>query len=268
MGISQPTLSLQVKALEERYDVKLLERAGRGVRLTAFGEELLQATTRLFASADEVEDILDGGRDLTTGAIHLGATGPGHIVPMMQAFRERYPGVRLSLFIRNAEQLLDALRERRIDVAQISFPPHDDDLLSIPITVDPMVLCVGKDHRWAGRKSVPLADIVEESLVLREPGTATRNVLDRAFADSGLEPAHVMDIFDWEAARDLIAANLGVSIMSTADARDDPRLVQIPVKGKKLEMPEHLLFFSERRRIMVVRAFLDVAEEVIAGKWA
>ena len=76
-----------------------------------------------------------------------------------------------------------------------------------------------------------------------------------------------MDIFDWEATRDLVAAGLRVSIMSTADARDDPRLVQIPVRAKKLEMPEHLVFFTERRRIRVVRAFLDVAEEVIAGRW-
>ena len=75
LNVSQPTLSLRIKALEEGYGVNLFERLGRGVRLTAFGGDLLQATTRLFASMDEVEDVLVGARDLKTGNLNLGVQG-------------------------------------------------------------------------------------------------------------------------------------------------------------------------------------------------
>ncbi|NQU58134.1 MAG: LysR family transcriptional regulator [Rhodospirillales bacterium] len=263
LNVSQPTLSLQIKALEEGYGVNLFERQGRGVRLTAFAEELLQTTSRLFATMDEVEDVLIGARDLKTGNINLGATGPHHIIPLMAAFETQYPGPRVSLFVRNARELIQLLHDRRIDVAQISFPPDEDGLQSIPIIVDPMVACVGLDHPWAKRKSVRFKDVIGERLLLRERGTATRTVMEEAFEETGLAPDHLTDIHDWESIRDLVAANLGVSVMSTADARDDARISQITVTGVKLRMPEHLVYFGERRRLRIVRLFLESAETAL-----
>ncbi|NQU61290.1 MAG: LysR family transcriptional regulator [Rhodospirillales bacterium] len=266
LNVSQPTLSLQIKALEVGYGISLFERQGRGVRMTAFGEELLEATARLFSNLDEVEEVLVGARDLKTGNLNLGATGPHHIVPMMAAFETLYPGPRVSLFVRNARELLQLLRDRRIDVAQISYPPDEENMQSIPIIVDPMVACVGLDHPWAARKSVKLKDLVGERLLVRERGTATRTTLDNAFHEMGLTPDHLTNIHDWESIRDMVAANLGVSVMSKADARDDPRLVQIKVTGVKLEMPEHLVYFGERRRLRIVRLFLEEAEKVLGKK--
>lgn len=263
LNVSQPTLSLQIKALEEGYGVSLFERQGRGVRLTAFAEELLQVTTRLFSIMDEVEEVMVGARDLKTGSINLGATGPHHIVPLMAAFETKYPGPRVSLFVRNARELLKLLRDRRIDVAQISYPPDDDDLESIPICVDPVVACVGLNHPWAARKSVKFKDLIGERLLLRERGTATRTTLENGFNETGLTPGHLTDIHDWESIRDMVAANLGVSVMSKADARDDPRMVQVKITGVKLEMPEHLVYFGERRRLRIVRLFLEEAEKVL-----
>lgn len=266
LNVSQPTLSLQIKALEEGYGVNLFERQGRGVRLTAFGKNLLRTTTRLFATIDEVEDVLIGARDLKTGDLNLGATGPHHIVPLMAAFENQYPGPHVSLFVRNARELLHLLHDRRIDVAQISFPPDEDGLETIPICVDPMVACVGKGHRWARRNLIKFEDLVGERLLLRERGTATRTVMEKAFDETGLSPNHLTNIHDWESIRDLVAANLGISVMSTADAREDPRLARIQITGVKLEMPEHLVYFGERRRLRIVRLFLEEAEKLLGQR--
>ncbi len=266
LNVSQPTLSLQIKALEQGYGVNLFERQGRGVRLTAFGTELLQTTSRLFSTMDEVEEVLVGARDLKTGNLNLGATGPYHIVPLMAAFENKYPGPHVSLFVRNARELLRLLRDRRIDVAQISFPPDEEDLQTIPICVDPIVACVGIAHPWAERKSVQFKDVVKERLVLRERGTATRTIMERAFEETGLTPDHLTNIHDWESIRDLVAANLGISVMSKADARDDPRMVQIKITGTKLRMPEHLVYFGERRRLRIVRLFLETAEKALGKR--
>lgn len=263
VGVSQPTLSIQVQALEEGYGVALFDRRGRGVRLTEFGTELLAITSQLFACADEAEELMSGGRELQTGHLKLGATGPHQIVPIMAAFSKRYPGLQVSLLVRNGSQLLQALRDRRIDITVHSDPPDDPALGSIPLRIDPIVVCVAPDHSWANRKSVTLRDLKEEVLILRERGTVTRTVIDKAFAKSRLKlsPERIMEITDWESVRELVAAGLGVSPMSLPDAGESKRIVRVPLQKPELEIAEFLVFHEERRRLRIVRAFLDVAME-------
>ncbi len=218
MGVSQPTLSLQVQALEARYGVKLFERRGRRVKLTEIGSQLVEITGPLFANLDEAEDLLAGGYNLSGGYLLLGATGPYQIVPLMKAFRERYPEPRLSLFVRNGADLMTALRNRQIDIAVHSDPPLDQKGLGlIPLQRDPVAVCVGLDHAWANRKSIRMRDLATQTLVLREKGTVTRDTLDRAFREAGIDVAPIMEINDWESVRELVAAGLGVTVMSLPD---------------------------------------------------
>ncbi len=265
LGVSQPTLSLQVQALEARYGVKLFERRGRRVELTDIGIQLVEITGPLFANLDEAEDLLAGGYNLSGGYLLLGATGPYQIVPLMKAFRERYPEPRLSLFVRNGAELMTALRNRQIDIAVHSDPPLDQKGLGlIPLQRDPAVVCVGLDHAWANRKSIPMRDLATQTLVLREKGTVTRDTLDRAFREAGIDLAPIMEINDWESVRELVAAGLGVTVMSLPDTGFSKRIVRIPLRDPNLEISEYLVFHTERRRLRTVRAFLDLAEEMIA----
>ena len=106
--VSQPTLSGQVRALEERYGVKLFDRRGRGVELTDLGRALFEVTRRLFAQEAEAEQMLAAARGLTSGELRVGADAPYNVIPMLAALNRRYPGVRLTLAFGNG-RLIDSL---------------------------------------------------------------------------------------------------------------------------------------------------------------
>src|SRR5262249_21133958 len=109
LGVTQPTLSAQVKALEDGYGVALFDRRGRGVPPTSLGEQLLGLTRRFFLLEEEAEQLLARAQHLTTGHLRLGADGPYDVVPFLAAFAARYPQVHVSLAIGNSEEVLDAL---------------------------------------------------------------------------------------------------------------------------------------------------------------
>jgi len=270
LGVAQPTLSLQVKALEQRYDVKLFQKRGRGVELTAFGGELLETTARMFAVAEEVEEVLSASRTLESGRLRLGATGAHLIVPLMQSFAERYPGPQLSLVVKNTAGLIRNLKDGQIDVAVVAAPMGGDWPDALTLRVDPVVAVVGTDHPWAERDGITLADLAAEPLVLREVGTATRGVLDQAMRDAGLTPKRIMEIDDWESMREVVAAGLGVTVYSLTDAGANPwgRFRLLPIRDADLKISERLVFAPGRRRLRIVRTFLDIAEEFSNVEWA
>ncbi len=264
LRVAQPTLSQQVNALETGYDAELFERRGRGVQLTTFGQELFDITNRLFACASEAEEILAGAHDLTGGHLLLGASGSHQIVPLMTAFKARFPEPRVSLFVRNGDDLIDALHNRHIDIAVHSDPPREPGLGRTLIKVDSVVVLVPVGHPFASRTSVSLKEAVSEPLILREEGTHIRKLVGEALRRKDLVPEQLMDVGDWESIRELVTEGHGISIMSEADAGRDDRVVAIPLRDPRLEVSEYLVYFKERRRLKVVRAFLEMAENAVA----
>jgi len=106
LGVTQPTLSGQVKALEESYGVVLIERRGRQARLTELGEALVALTRRIFGLTEEAEQLLAAARGLERGHLRVGADAPYHILASLSRFVQRYPKLRLSLSVGNSETLI------------------------------------------------------------------------------------------------------------------------------------------------------------------
>ena len=137
LHVTQPTLSAQVKALEEYHDAGLLERGARGVRLTPLGENLYAVSGRLFAAEQDAEELLAGARELQHGLLRVGADGPHHVIPVVAAFTRRYPGLDVSLDMGTADRVLRDLREQRIDVALVARVDADPRLYALPFRRSP-----------------------------------------------------------------------------------------------------------------------------------
>jgi LysR family transcriptional regulator, low CO2-responsive transcriptional regulator len=262
LRVTQPTLSAQVKALEDGYGVRLFDRRGRRVALTELGQTLVMLTTRLFAAEEEAAALLADTRALARGQLKIGADGPYHAVPIMAAFKRRHAGIRLSLGIGNSDEVLRGLLDYRTDVAVLAKVPDDPRLFVIPFRHDRIVVFVPRTHPWAGRDNVSLADFAGCELVLREAGSVTREVFWRALAAAGVEPGPVMEIESREAVHEAVAAGLGVGAVFESELGDDPRLVALPVLDAALEVSEYVVCLRDWRRLRVVRAFLDIAQEL------
>lgn len=262
LNVSQPTLSAQVKALEAGYGVRLFDRRGRRIAMTELGDALLDITHRMFALEEEADDLLAGARALTRGHLKVGADGPHHVIPLMAAFRRRHPGIRLSLAMGNADRVLEDLADYRTDIAVVGRAPRDGRFHVLPFGSAPLAVFVAVSHPWAKRASVRLADLAGQPMVLREPGSLTRQVLLRALERAGIDIDPIMEIDSREAVAEAVAGGLGIGVVSLGEFGGDTRVRAIPIEGNPVEMAEHVVCLDDRRRLRIVRAFLAVAREL------
>src|SRR5512145_1594597 len=263
LGVTQPTLSGQVKALEESYGVALIERRGRQLMLTEIGAALLDLTRRIFGLTEEAEQLLAAARGLDRGHLRLGADAPYHVLPALGDFTRRYPKLRLSLTVGNSETLIRDLFDHRIDVAVVANLAPDARLHAVPVRRDRLVLFVPKRHPWARRKQVTPDQLAGERLVLREPGSSTRRVFETAMARAGIALEEVIEINSREAVREAVAAGLGVGVVSESEFGNDPRLVKVALAEADLGATEYVACLAERRELRLIRAFLEIVENSV-----
>src|SRR4030095_2175264 len=139
LHVTQPTLSAQVKALEESYGVLLFDRRGRRTEATQLGGQLRPVTRRYFGLETEAEQLLAATRALSGGHLRVGADAPQHVMAELSAFHRVYPGVRLSLSIGNSDEVLHELLDHRSDVAIIADLPEDPPLFARPLRRHPRI---------------------------------------------------------------------------------------------------------------------------------
>jgi aminoethylphosphonate catabolism LysR family transcriptional regulator len=258
LHVTQPTLSGQVKTLEETYGVRLFDRRGRRVSPTALGQELLVLTRRLFSLEAETEHLLSAAQGLRKGHLRVGADAPYHVTAALSAFTQRYPGIQISLTVGNSAELAHDLLEHKLDVAVLANVTGDSRFFAKPLRHDRLVAFVAKTHPWARRRRIDLADLSEQRLVLREQGSATRQIFETAMARRGLPRGEVLDMNSREAVRETVAAGLGVGVVSAGEFSKDSRLAILELTGGDMAMTEYVVCLAERQDLRLVRSFLDL----------
>src|SRR5262249_48835575 len=230
LGVTQPTLSGQVKALEESYGVVLIERRGREGRVAGLGGGLGWVPRPSFCPCRGAREppppAAGGGR----GHLRVGADAPYHILASLSRFVQRYPKLRLSLSVGNSETLIRDLLDHRIDVAVVANLVPDARFHTSPVRRDRLILFVPKTHPWARRRRVRPSALTGQRLVLREPGSSTRRIFETAMARAGIAIDEVIETNSREAVREAVAAGLGIGVVSESEFGNDPRLIKIAIE--------------------------------------
>lgn len=257
--VSQPTLSGQVKALEETYRVRLFERRGRGVQLTELGQNLHALTLRLFALEGEAQALLAGTRALQRGHLRIAADSAYQAIPIVARLKAQYAGLSFALSIGNSAAVLQQLLDYEADVAVMAKLTSDPRLHTLPFRRDRLVLFVPRAHPWGTRKRIKLAELKDQDLVLRERGSITREVFEETLAGAAIKPATIIEIQTREGVREAVAAGFGLGVVFESEFGDDARFQALHVADADLGVAEYVLCLQERRRLALVRAFFDVA---------
>jgi aminoethylphosphonate catabolism LysR family transcriptional regulator len=263
-GISQPTLSVQVRQLEEAHGARLFERQRRGVRLTALGQSLYDVTERLFAVEEEARALLTGAQAPSRGHLRVSADNAFHVMPVLAELRSRNPGLSFALRIDNSAAVLRHLTDYEADVAVMAKSVSDPRLRAFRFRSDRLVLFVPRDHAWAGRRAVPRSALAGEALVLRERGSITREVFEASLAEAQVFPARLTEVETREGVREAVAAGFGIGVVFASEFGTDARFRMVEIGDAKLEVAEHVVCLAERRRLPLVRAFLDIASTMAA----
>lgn len=258
LGVSQPTITTQVKSLEEEFGVELFVRRGRRIELTETGGGLLDITRRLFADEKEAADYLNETRGLRTGHLRVGAVGPYHVTDMLAAFNARHPGLYVSVTVGNSRDTLRDLLDYRTDVAVLAHVDPDPRLVAIPYRRHRVIAFCPADHPFAQRRSIRLRDMEGQRLVVREAGSTTRRAFDQAMRDANVRPRIVMEIGSRESIREAVAKGIGMGVVSEAEFIPDPRIRPLPIADAEIYTYAHVVHLKERQKARLVHAFLQV----------
>lgn len=256
LRLTQPAVTLQVRALERACGVELFLRRGRRVRLAPAGEELFALTRRLFAVEREARDYLAAAGGRRAGTLRLAADGPFHLIDLLAAFRRAHPQVRLSVTIGNSADMLARVLTYDSDLAVVADAVADRRLHLVPLRRDPVIAFVGRGHPWAGRRAVRLGDFHRIAMVAREPGSATRQAFERALAGRGIEPELAIEIGSREGMREAVAAGLGVGVVLRSELGVDPRLKALAIRDADVQTWEYVAALKERKDSGLIAAFL------------
>ena len=220
--VSQPTLSTQIRKLEEELGVSLVERAPRKVMLTPVGRDVAERARRIVAEVEQLKESARRSQDPEAGTVRLGlfpTLGPYLLPHVVQRIRERFPRLELLLVEEKSDAILARLRDGRLDAGLLALPVHDDQLHAEFLFEEPFVLAVPEAHPLAKRDSLALSELADQRLLLLEDGHCLR---DQALEVCQLAGAGEMGEFratSLETLRQMVAANVGVTLLPSLSVK-------------------------------------------------
>lgn len=224
--VSQPTLSAQVKKLEDYLGVKLFERNNKHVLPTETGLEIIAAARRAMVEADLIKELADASKHPLSGRFRLGAfptLAPYYLPRILPFVREIFPKLTLILVEEKTPELLQQLKDGRLDAALLALPVPEDALESAEIYEDPFLLAVPSTHPLAGAETVTIAELSSIPLMLLEDGHCLR---EQALQVCSLANAREMQGFratSLETLREMVKAGTGVTLIPESAARKGER---------------------------------------------
>jgi DNA-binding transcriptional LysR family regulator len=263
LHLSQPTVSHQIKVLEQELNVTLFIRSNTGLQLTEAGRLLLPWARRLLHDTSNLKEMMSSLQEDIVGELRIACstTAGKYILPQLAArFCQQYPGIRVRILACGPEQATLELLEGETHIGVVSSEIDDTGLESQKFFRDTITLIVPADHRWAMRKMIEPAEIPEEKIIMREETAGTRRVVltELAKYDISLDDLDVfMELGNAEAIVRTVAAGYGISFVSSlasACPLERGNVIELPVNGLDLQRK----VFMVRKRISAPHRPRDV----------
>ena len=216
--LTQPAISRQILALEESLGTPLFIRKGRSLTLTEAGRILQQYANRILQLLTEAREEIDGLKGLVRGHLRISAAstiGIYMIPNVLGEFKDLYPGIEISLDISNKERVLRGVQDGTADIGFIGPPVPESELAMETYMEDDLVLIVSPNHWLAEKDKVSAKLLAEDVFLLREKGSGTREIMEEELRNAGVSLRHTMELGSTEAIKKAVAANLGISIVSS-----------------------------------------------------
>lgn len=261
--ITEPSVSAAISHLQKELGARLVERQGRGLRLTPAGQELARHAAQVLGAVDRtrrsVLEAAGGPGHLRVAAV---TTAGEYVIPaFLKQFLEARPGVHVSLEVGNRFTVLDKVTARDADIGVGGRPPQGSRISGIEFGDNPLVVVARAGHPLAALRSISAERLSAETWLLREEGSGTRQTTEDFLADSGIRPGSTLNVGSNGAIKGAVAVGLGLSLIShdaVAAELDSGAIVRIPVRGTPLRRSWYALFVDEVPLPPAARAFLEM----------
>lgn len=272
LHLTQPAVSTQIRTLEGHVGMPLFEQLGKKIYLTQAGDELLHYSRAIIGQFEQAQEAMAQIKGIA-GRLNVAVISAGdYFFPqLMVAFARRHPGVQLNLAVYNRAELLDMLAANRTDLAVMVRPPAGLDTQNDAFAPHPYVIVGAPDHPLAGRRTIPMTELVRHPFVIRERGSDTWFSMEEAFGAHLAELNVAMEIRSTETIKQAVIAGIGLGFLSAHTIGRElaaGSLVALEVEGFPVMLNWYVVHRREKRLPPVARAFrqflLDEGAERIA----
>jgi LysR family hydrogen peroxide-inducible transcriptional activator len=229
-NVSQPTLSMQIRKLEEYLGITLFERTNKSVKLTRTGEAMLVKIRDILQQTSEIKSLAALAKDPFAGEIRLGLfpTLAPYLLPhIMPAMRKTFPKLDILLFEEKTDRLLSMLSDGEIDGACIALPVQAANMRVVPLFKEPFTLAVSALHPLAKRKTIRAADLSQENILLLDEGHCLRDQALEVCSRVGVGESKQFRATSLETLRHMVASNLGITFMPLLAAQSKTKGLSI-----------------------------------------
>ncbi len=262
--VSQPAVSMQIKALEDQYGVRLFVKKKRKIELTLAGRRLYHVTEQLFDIVRDAEKVLLQHSTLAPDILKIGSTKTCVrylLAGYISSFQELFPKTHIEVNEGSSEEMIESVLEGRSDLAIVGRLPYSDKLKVVPFSRDVILFLAAPDHKLARKETVTMQDIAKEKLILREKGSGTRQVIERAFKASGIIPSAFIESGNVDFIKELVQMGKGITMLARMGVDPDlraGRLVALPVSASPIDLDIDIVYSPERKLSRLDEAFLDM----------
>jgi DNA-binding transcriptional LysR family regulator len=267
LRLSQPSVSYQVKELEEAVGQPLLDRLGRSVEMTEAGSVLYTYARRALDVVDEATLVLEEMRGIRRGTLRVGAstTVGVYLLPAaLGAFKKLHPGLVISLEIGTRAHVQEQVLRNELDLAVVGPALKDPELAVLPFITDELVVVAPAGHPLEGRQGLTLKDLAGEPFVMREAASGSRWSLEKAARKAGAHLNVAMELGSNGAIKHAVESGLGLAVLSRyacALELSGGRLVELGVRGFPIQRDWHIVHLRRRKLPTSVHAFIKFLKE-------
>ncbi|MCX5719665.1 MAG: selenium metabolism-associated LysR family transcriptional regulator [Nitrospirae bacterium] len=263
--LTQPAVSLQIQALEEKYETKLFDRSSSKVNLTPAGEVLYKYAKDILALYASAEKVISEMTGLVKGSITIGAgsTIGNYLLPsVITDFRKAHPKIKVHLLIGNMQKVIELLNSGNINIGFVEGDVKRHKMFSEKLVSDELLVIVPSYHQWAQRKEISATELIGEPFIFREAGSSTRQTIEKFLSRHGITTQDMkvsMVLGSTEAIKDAVENGLGISIISQWAARKENKygtLHLINLKEEKIVRNFSLLLYKNSVSTHAVDEFL------------
>ena len=273
LGVTQPAVSLQIRSLEKRLGLQLLDRSGRRVEPTEAGARLYRSAQRLLAMEEQLLADLGGEAEgELVGRLEIGAsTGPGGTVlpVVLGQFQRLHPEVHVALAVSDTQHVVEQVARREVELGVVGAARRHRGVVFEPFFRDEVVLAVPRGHRFAGR-AVTLDELKAEPLVLMQEGAGVRQVIEEELREAGVRLRDLdvrLELGLQESARSAVVAGYGVTFISRSAIEADIAAGTVDVgrvEGLDPSRTISLVRSAGRAETRVAQAFVEFARSTLA----
>ncbi|GMK38893.1 LysR family transcriptional regulator [Paenibacillus sp. CCS19] len=263
LNLSQPGVSLHIRNLENEFGTKLMVRSPKLVKLTEAGAILYHRAKEILASYEAAKQDIFRLHDRVTGPLHIGAsfTIGEYVLPRLLAeFAEQYPQVEMDLTIGNTEEIVQSIRESKLDLALVEGEVTVTDLIITSYMRDEMILVAASSHPLSSLRIVETGLLHDQVWVLRENGSGTRAFSDQFIQQADLRMKRSYVFNSSQGVKEAVSAGLGIAILSRLVVRREleaGEMTEIPMKGIRLDRTFSLIRTPDQVPTMAVQAFVE-----------